>query len=289
MNVVNHAATSIFDILLTPLELMGQMTALILVSGIFGILALIIFKHISWQAGIKGAKDKIKGDMIAIRLYQDDLAVVSKSVGKVFLRNFQYLGLNFGPILPLLVPFILVAAQFVVRYAFEPVPVTELEGQTSAELMSGRGLMIEVAMKDGREGEAMKLTLEYPEGIEPITPLVRNADEGVAFQEVIATQSVEGEILFRVDGKDAGAKQIVAGDERARMMQPERVSSFWLSWMWPAEDTFGADNPIGHVTFAYPLRSYPFLPDGPLGVILLFFLASIVFGVVVLKPLNIQI
>jgi len=31
------------------------------------------------------------------------------------------------------------------------------------------------------------------------------------------------------------------------------------------------------------------MPDGPLGVIVLFFVASIVFGLAVLKPLNIQI
>ncbi len=289
MNVVNHTATSIFNVLLTPLEAIGALAALIVVSGIFGIIALVVFKHISWQGGIKSTKDKIKGDMIAIRLYQDDLGIVGKSVGKVLLRNVQYLSLNFGPILPLLIPFTLVAAQFVVRYAYEPVEVTDLEGRTPAEVMSGRGLMIEVAMKEGHEEEAMTLALEFPEGIVPITPLVRNGDAGIAFQEVIATQSVDDEIRLQVAGKDVGTKKIVAGDKRTRLMQPERVSSFLLAWLWPAEDTFAGDNPIGHVKFAYPERSIPWMPDGPLGVILLFFVASILFGVLILKPLNIQI
>ena len=289
MNGVNHAATAIFNALLMPFEAIGPMTALILVSGIFGVIALIVFKQISWQDGIRGTKDKIKGNMIAIRLYQDDLGIVGKSVGKVFLRNFQYLGLNFGPILPLFIPFTLVAAQFVVRYAFDPIEVTQLEEEELAGLQSGKGTMIEVQMKKGSEGDAMKLTLQYPEGIRAVSPLVRNAHLGVAFQEVVATESVNGEIDILVDGRSVGTKRIVAGDERTRLMQPERVSSFWLSWLWPAEDTFAGDNPIESIQFEYPERDIPWMLDGPIGVILMFFLASVVFGVLVLKPLNIQI
>ena len=76
MNTINRIMSSIFDVALTPFELLGSELALILVSGLFGIVALILFKHISWQAGIKGVKDKIKGNMIAIRIYQDQVALL---------------------------------------------------------------------------------------------------------------------------------------------------------------------------------------------------------------------
>ena len=97
MNAVNRAMTAIFDVVLTPFELLGAEAALVLVSGVFGILALIVFKHISYQKGIKGTKDRIKGNLIAIRIYQDDLMVVLTSVVKVLVRNTQYLFFNFGP------------------------------------------------------------------------------------------------------------------------------------------------------------------------------------------------
>jgi hypothetical protein len=97
------------------------------VSGVFGVLALIAFKHISWQKGIKAAKDRIKGHMIEIRIYQDDLVVVGQSVLKILGRNLQYVTLNFGPFIPLAIPFVFVMAQFVVRYAYDPVPVTPTE------------------------------------------------------------------------------------------------------------------------------------------------------------------
>ena len=46
------------DVVLIPFELLGPELALILVSGLFGIVALLIFKQISWQAGIKRTKDR---------------------------------------------------------------------------------------------------------------------------------------------------------------------------------------------------------------------------------------
>ncbi|MEL6906100.1 MAG: hypothetical protein AAFP22_11875, partial [Planctomycetota bacterium] len=135
MNAVNRAVTTLFDVLLTPLEAIGDEFALIVVSGVFGVLALVIFKQISWQKGIKATKDKIKAHLIEIRIYQDDLGVVAKAIGKILLRNLQYVTLNFGPFIPLAVPFAFVAAQLVVRYGFEPAPVQ----QTSALVAAGDG------------------------------------------------------------------------------------------------------------------------------------------------------
>jgi len=287
MNAVHSALSAIFDVLLKPFELMGDLVALVLTSGVFGILALLLFKQISWQAGIKAAKDKIKGHMIAIRLYQDDLVIVFKSVLMILLRNFQYLGLNFGPILPLFVPFVLIASQLVVRYAFDPLKVED--AATVQDMLPGRGNTLELHMKPARAGEVDGLTVELPSHLVALSPLARNARDGIAVLEFAAIAPGTGDIRFLVGGSLAGTKAVTAGDRPERKMQPERVSSFFSSWLWPAEPTFHADSPIDSVSFEYPARDLGFLPGGPFGVLLIFFLASILFGVAVLKPLNIQI
>lgn len=287
MNTVHRLLSAIFDVFLAPFELLGDVVALVLVSGIFGVLALLLFKQISWQAGIKGTKDKIKGHMIAIRIYQDDLAIVFKSVTRVVLRNFQYLGLNFGPILPLFVPFVLIASQLVVRYAFSPLPVVD-EAKADA-MLPGRGTMLEVTMKRGRGAEVEKLTIQLPPHLKALSPLARNARSGIAVMEFAPIAAGNADMQLLIGGTLAGTKSVVAGDSAPRHMQPERVSSFWSSWLWPAEPTFPADSPIDSVRFAYPDRDLGFLPGGAFGVLLTFFLASIVFGIAVMKPLNIQI
>jgi len=287
MNFLNWLASLVFDILLTPFELLGSGFALIMMSGIFGVVALVIFKQISWQAGIKSTKDKIKGHMIAIRIYQDDLAIVGKSVGSVLLRNFQYIGLNFGPILPLIIPFSFVAAQFVVRYGFDPIPVTPPE--EVAGLMSGEGTMVDIRMKSDRKMDVEGITLRLPQNFKAISPLVANAADGVAWQEIVAIAPGAGEIEIMKGNEVIGTKAIVAGDMPTRLMQPEKVSGFFSAVLWPAEDRFQSDCPIDTVKFVYPERNLGWLPGGIGGILLVFLIASMAFGVALLKPLNIQI
>jgi hypothetical protein len=287
MNAVHRFIGVAFDAVLAPFEWFGDEVALVLVSGLFGVLALVVFKQISWQVGIKATKEKIKGHMIAIRLYQDDLRIVFGSVIRILLRNFQYLGLNFGPIVPLFVPFVLIAAQLVVRYAFSPLPVHQ-EGDLGA-LLAGEGTELEVRMKRGHEADVTRLSLEFPPHLRPLSPLARNARDGVAVLEFAAIAQGRGEIFLHMDGRQVGSKAVVSGSEGPRTMQPERVSGFLDSWLWPAEPTLPADSPIESVRLAYPDRDLGLLPGGPVGVLLTFFIASILFGVAILKPLNIQI
>jgi len=291
MNFVNWLMSIIFDVILTPFELLGTEAALILLSGIFGIACLIAFKFISWQGGIKAVKDKIKGNMIAIRIYQDDLSIVFKSVVAVFLRNFQYLALNIGPILPLLAPFVLVLAQFVVRYGYEPLEVVTQE--QAAAMMPGEGTNIWVKLKSGFEDKASQMDFDLPEGLYMLTEEAHGTADGVLTIEVVAIKPFAGELQVRMGNEVVATKAIVAGghEQRTRLMQGERVSSFWASWIFPAEDRFDASCPVESISFVYPARqlSVPFMPAGEFGILLIFFIASMLFGVAVLKPLNITI
>ena len=173
MNSVNRGLTKLFDVSLVPLEALGMELSLILASGIFGVLALIVFKHISSQKGIKRAKDKIKGHMIEIRLYQDDLGIVSKAIGKVLLRNFQYLGFNFAPFVPLAIPFVFVVAQMVVRYGFDPTPVHA----EAAPLLAGQGTTLRVELTEARRSDIANLEIVLPEGVVDVRAPVGVADE----------------------------------------------------------------------------------------------------------------
>jgi hypothetical protein len=287
MDIIHRILTAVFDVVLAPLEWMGDLVALVLASGVFGVLALLVFKQISWQAGIRSTKDKIKGHMIGIRIYQDDLGIVLSSVAKVVLRNFQYLGLNFGPILPLFVPFVLIAAQFVVRYAFQPLPV--LDAAKVHSMLPGRGNMLEIRFKQDRRADMGALDVKLPPFLVQLSPLARNVGDGLAVLEFAAVAPGDADIEFHLGAEVVGSKRVVAGDECPRSLQPGRVSGFFESWLWPAEPRLPIACPLASVSFLYPRTSLGPLPSGEGGVLLTFFLASIVFGVVALKPLNIQI
>jgi len=284
MNAVSHASTRIFDRLLAPLELFGFPFALVVTSAVFGILALIAFKHLSAQGRIKGAKEKIKAHLIEIRIYQDDLAIVGRAIGKVLLRNLQYLGLNLAPFVPLSIPFVLVLAQLVVRYGFEPVRV---HPQDEA-ILPGRGTMIEVELAGARAGDVSGLRIDLPDGVRALSPLVRIPSDGRAYQEVVAFAPVIGEIGFVLADGTRASKAMVAG-VTSGPLQPERARGSFSGLLWPAEDTLASDSPFERVRLEYPERRMGWLPDGPAGILLAFLLVSMAAGILVLKPLKIQI
>jgi hypothetical protein len=204
----------------------------------------------------------------------------------VLLRNFQYLALNFGPFVPLALPFLFVAAQLVVRYGFEPVPVHA----SAAGMLPGTGTMIRVDFARGSERKAAELRLELPEGVEALSPLVRVPSRGIAFQEVVATRPGEHAIALVLADGTRELKLLVAGDVPTRVMQPERVQSPFAALLWPAESSFASSSPFARVQFEYPERDLGWLPGrGPFAILVTLVVASMAFGFLVMKPLGVQI
>jgi hypothetical protein len=285
MNALNRAVTAASDALLWPFEQLGVAWSLVLVSGIFGVLALFLFKYLSAQRRIRCVKDRIKGHLIEIRIWQDDLRVVGQATGKVLLRNFQYLGLNLLPFLPLSIPFVFVLAQLVVRYAFAPIPLRA----PGVAWMAGQGTTVEIQLSDAASAQASALVVHLPPGIEAVSPLVRIPSEGRAFQEIVARASGEYEITAEIPGLGSATKRVAAGDVSPRTLQPARGAGFLDALLWPAEPTFEADSPFESIAIVYPDRDLGWLPGGPGGVVLTFLIASMVFGALAIRPLKVTI
>lgn len=288
MNALNGFCNSLFNLLFAPFDELfgiGALITITVVSIVFMPLSMLFFKRFSSQKGIAEAKGKIKGHMIEIRIYQDDLVVVMQAVGKVLYYNFKYLFLNFAPFIPISVPFVLVVAQLVVRFGFAPVPIEERD---LSGMLAGQGVTLSVQMQSGHEDAAGELKLVLPETLKAISPLVRNAADGVAFQEFVAVAAGAHEIKIEAGGQTV-TKRIVTGTEAERLMQPERVGDFWSAWLWPAESTLGADSPFQTVSFTYPDRELKWMPDGAEGVFLMFLIIAFVIGGAAIKIFDIQI
>ncbi len=281
MDAIQRFITASFDLVLQPLERLGLEFALIVVSGVFGVLALLVFKYISPQASIRRAKDQIKGHMIEIRLYQDDLRLVTRAIGKVLWHNLRYVCLNFGPFIPLAIPFALVAGQLVARYSFEPMPVT----QAPQSALAGEGHMLSLTWT-GEE----PISVRFPEGVLPVSGLLQVPEQGRAFQEFVVQAPGHFEIAIERGGETT-IKRLWAGERaqegpRYPAVQPLRTSN-WEQILWPAEASLSHWD---RVEFRYPESTLGWLPgQGPSGVLLNLILFSMLFGFVALKPLGVEI
>lgn len=284
MNSLNHAVSRLFDLFLSPLDSIGRPFALVVTSAVFGVIALVLFKHVSAQRRIKAAKNRIKGHLIEIRIYQDDLAIVGKAIGKVLVRNLQYLALNLAPFVPLSLPFVIVLAQLVVRYGYAPAVV---HGPDEA-ILPGRGSMIEVELARDRAADVAELRIELPEGVRALSPLVRVPSEGRAFQEVAAIAPGDRVVRFVLPGGEHAEKEFSAGSWSGPL-QPERGAGFFSALLWPAEDSFSDESPFRRIRIEYPEERLAWFPEGPAGVLIVFLIVSMAAGLLVMKPLKVQI
>ena len=287
MDALNGLANGLFNLLLWPFEGLGALVTLTVVSIVFMPLSMLFFKRFSSQKGIAAAKGKIKGHMIEIRIYQDDLLVVMKAVGKVMYYNLKYLFLNFAPFVPLSIPFVIVVAQLVVRFGFAPIPVEETN---LVDLRPGQGVMIEVAFDESQKAKAADLEIVLPEGLAALSPLVRNTADGVAFQEVVAVAPGVFDVEFQVGGETETKRVVTGADtEPDRVMQPLRTGSFWDQWLWPAEPSFSAASGLASIEIVYPDRQLAWMMDGAGGVFIMFVIVAFIIGGAAIKIFDIQI
>jgi hypothetical protein len=257
----NHLASALFDVLLAPFGYGPAWFDLLLWPLLAGVLALLVYKHLSNQKGIERAKNRIAGHLYEIRLFRHDPLAVLASTGKIFFRNGIYLGHNLIPLAVLLVPMLAVLAQLEANYAFAPVPVGSVE-------------LLEVRL-DPRAGVAPRdVELELPQGIALDAPPVRTAD-GEIFWRLRAEAPGDHVLSLHVGGETLTKGWAVGGDPRK---VPLKRTKRWDAFLYPGEPALAASSAVETIALAYPERDLGLLPGGELGILATFFGVSLLAG-----------
>ena len=74
------------------------------ISIVIGLLMVIVFRYTSDQKAIGRAKDRLKANLLAVRLFQDQLPVVMRAYGRILRGTGSYLRLAFTPFLIAILP-----------------------------------------------------------------------------------------------------------------------------------------------------------------------------------------
>src|SRR5262249_38724643 len=82
-----------------------------LISLVIGWLMVVVFGYASDQKAIHVAKERLKAHLLALRLYQDQIPVVIRSYGRIFLATGNYLQLAFKPLLFVIIPLTFMVVQ----------------------------------------------------------------------------------------------------------------------------------------------------------------------------------
>jgi hypothetical protein len=172
-----------------------------------------------------------------------------------------------------------------VRYAYAPLALHPVP----AAMLAGEGTTLVIELAPDAAARAKDVQVHYPAGLVAVSPLVRVPSEGRAFQEIVARTSGVFDVVVEIPGLARETKTVAAGDAEPRTLQPGRGHGWIDALLWPAEPAFASDSPFRSLAITYPERDLGWLPGGPGGIVVIFLVASMLFGVLAIKPLKVTI
>ena len=270
-SLVNAAATLVVDVLLLPVGWLAPGSQAFWLGVPGAVLALLVFKAVSNQAGIERAKDRIKAHLLELWLYRDDLVVSLRAMGALVRQNLAYLGHSLVPLAVMLVPFLLVVVQIESRFAYR-------------ELRPGETALLTLTLDEaGPRPSALAPTLDAPEGVAAETPALRIDAERQLVWRLRAGDAGTHRIEIRLDG-DALEHTVAAGTN-GRGVTPLRYrASDWNVLLYPLETAL-PPGPVVSVELTYPRGRGAFL--GLSTASWIFFGSSLLFGFAFRRPFGV--
>lgn len=237
LSFLNPILTAIGDGVYAVLDPLPGWLSLTIISAAAGLVMLVVFRYASNQTAIGRAKDDIKANLLALRLYKDELAVVFQAQRRVAWAILRLQGLLLRPFAILLIPLLLCMAQMGIRYQWRPL----------------------------RPGEVTVITMKLHEDVDEFGEIVLAPNAGLTIEAGPVPGG--GEVVWRVRGGEPGRhtlkfrvggavveKELVVGNGFQRVSAIRPGASWTTQLLHPAEAPLPADSPARSIEIDLPGR-----------------------------------
>lgn len=282
MGLINRMLTGLFDGFFWPFRGLAPIWALTVISFVAGILMLWIFGKVSNQEAIRVVRDRMRGNVIGIRLFGDDLAILMRLQVRILRHTAVYFGRALVPMLVLIVPMIFILVQLNLRFSVRP-------------MEPGEPAVVKVRLRDASPVRET-VELQVPPGIVVETPGVRIEDPDEDLREIAWRIRPErpGDHMLRVKvGGDVVEKRLRVGGSWTAVSSIKPGRNFWEVLLWPGEPPIPRSRSVESVEVTYASLPLTFLfwdlNALPSGWLVFFFVASIVFGYAFRGVLGVEI
>ncbi|MEW6270364.1 MAG: hypothetical protein AB1689_13825 [Thermodesulfobacteriota bacterium] len=272
MPTFNRITSAIFDAILAPFGHGFAWFDLLLWPVLAGVVALLIYKAVSNQAGIAAAKRRIVVHLLEVVLYREDVLGVVGSTARGLGQNLRYLGYNVVPMLVMIVPMTIILVQLVAHYAYAP-------------LARGDVQLLAVTLAPGASATARDVSADFPPGVAVQAGPVRTAD-GRVFWRLEMVEDGDHAIVLRA-GDEVQEKVVAVGDGPRKV--PVLRTRGWEALLYPGEAALPAGSEFESIELRTPSRDLSPLPSGEGGILLWFFAASLIAGFLLRKRLGVTL
>jgi hypothetical protein len=200
---------------------------------------LLIFGKVSNQDAIKEIKNKIRANLIAIRLFKDDVPVLLKIQGHILRETVFYMKYALIPILVMIPPVLILLIQLSLHYRVRPIEV-------------GEHILVKVNVMDGSIlSNPNNVTLAADAGVVIETPPVRVLPDKEVIWRIRGKQPGKHTIVVRL-GKLAVEKEVCVGSACGPVSSRRVGMNLFDMLLYPGESPIEKTTGIKSVQVNYP-------------------------------------
>ena len=235
LGFVNPICTAIGDAVYAVLAPLPPWLGLTVLSSLAGVVMLIAFRYTSNQDGIREAKARIKANLLALKLYKDNVRVTLACQWQLLGAITKLQRHMLFPVMIAMPPMLLTMAQMGVRYQWRP-------------LRSGETTLVRMHVAEGA-GVSDDPVLEPCVGLEVEVGPVPGG--GVFVWRVRAGEPGRYTLRFHVNGRTL-EKELVVGEGLQRV-SAERPGRRWTTQLLhPAEPRLTGATSVTSIQIDYP-------------------------------------
>ena len=275
MPVINNIMNALGDLVFAPLASAPPWLTLTILSAIAGLGMMIVFKYTSSQAKLKAVSDRTRADLLAMKLFKDELAVTFASQWDLLKATGRRLWYSlWPPMAVMIIPFVLGIAQLGVRYEHRP-------------LAPGETALVTLALNPNAWEANHDVQLETPDGVAVETPALRLPEEAAVQWRVQVTAPGDYTLAWRVNGERI-EKSLPATAGLPAVSPRRPTTGFWDQLLYPLEPPFDASSPVRSIDLQLPSRSTPIF-GWDVHWLITFFVLSMLFALVLKPFLKVQL
>jgi hypothetical protein len=210
----------------------------LVLSIITGLVMIILFGYLSDQNAVRRAKDQLRAQLLAVRLFQDQPQVVVRAYGRILTGTGRYLRVSFKPLAVIILPMIALLV-YGDRY------LGSLPFQTNQPILLKARL--------DKPESLDNISLRLPAGLAESAPAVHIADDNEVDWRLVA--SAEGNYTVNVlaEGQEIG-KQVVVSNNLAHLSECRLRGHLWQRLLDCAEPALPANTSVRLLAVNYPAR-----------------------------------
>lgn len=245
MDTVNTLLTSVGDLLLAPFR--GRpATGLVFWSAVTGILMAYAIGKTSNQQALRRAADGVRAQLLAIKLFKEDLVVTFQCQIALFRSTGMRLWHSIPPMLFMTLPLLLIVTQLAMRYEYRP-------------LVPGEQAVVAMHIKPDHWKELRDLALNGGDRFAVETDSLRDEQSSTIYWRVRAIGGESEPLEWQLDGSTIRKELPMSKTPNLLVVaNPKRPgAAIGERFLHPAEESLAAVSPIESIDVQLVPRETP--------------------------------